>query len=127
MVFHNKEKLYRAVWPQKKKPNFWKKPRNGKMRVSTAAFIDPNGLSVEYGDNRSSQDVIDIMQQFFSGHILSFTVEHCDQVQAVIKHFPTSRSSYHCEVHGSESQKVLSDEQAEELSLKAVIEYSDEL
>ncbi len=125
MVLQNDNKLYRAVWPEKKKPNFWKKSINGVKRISQAAFIDSNGLSVEYAATRSETEVVPIMRSAFSGHIISFTVKQCQEVSAIVRHLPSGRSEYHCEVHGNEKEKVLSDEQADYLAQEALVEYYD--
>ena len=47
-IFRIDEKLYRAVYPPEVMDMFWK--RDGS--VSSAAFEDRNGLSVDRGDYR---------------------------------------------------------------------------
>ena len=62
-TFRNDEMLYRAVYPPDKVAMFWK--RNGLL--SSAAFKDRKGLSVERGYYRSEFDVIESMAGFFEG------------------------------------------------------------
>lgn len=95
--FNSYEKLFRAVYPPTVLPIFWKE--NGK--ISSAAFKDKNGLSVERSHNRSDNAVIKDMLYFFHGHILTVTVKDCENCNAIVKYLPTKRSVYHSEIHGS--------------------------
>ena len=119
--FPENEKLYRAVFPETQRPLFWKK--NGK--VSSAAFKDKNGLSVERGNFRSDENVIQDMKTYFSGSIISVTVEQCAEVNAVVKYLPSSRSKYHSEIHSSNEKILLTDRQAKHLANSAIIEYKE--
>ena len=65
-TFSMDEKLYRAVWPPEIYELFWR--RDGS--VSSAAFADPKGLSVDRGDYRSDADVISDMNKRFTGRII---------------------------------------------------------
>lgn len=118
-TFNDSEKLYRAVYPASYAAMFW--TRDG--RVSSAAFKDKAGLSVERGNFRSDESVIEEMQKFFRGCILSLTVEQCRNVDAVIKYKPTLRSEYHSEIHGSEENALLDPGQRKKLASSAKIEY----
>ena len=106
-TFPDEEKLYRAVFPESYMEMFWK--RDG--TVSSAAFADQEGLSVERGDFREDKKVIEEMQKFFKGCIISLTVEQCRKVNAIIKYKLTKRSRYHSEIHGSEEKPLLSKSQ----------------
>lgn len=119
--FSEKEKLYRAVFPATKYPIFWKK--NGK--VSSAAFKKKDGLSVERGNFRLDKDVIEDMQKFFSGNIISVTVGQCREINAIVKYLPTERSKYHSEIHSSNETILLTDRQAKYLADLSVIEYKE--
>ena len=57
-TFPNCEKLYRAVFPESYMQMFWRKDGT----VSSAAFTDKQGLSVERGDFREDENVISINQ-----------------------------------------------------------------
>ena len=62
-TFPNCEKLYRAVFPESYMQMFWRKDGT----VSSAAFTDKQGLSVERGDFREDENVIEEMRKFFHG------------------------------------------------------------
>ena len=53
-TFEPSEKLYRAVYPPEIADIFWK--RDGS--ISSAAFADPHGLSVDRGDYRDDEVVV---------------------------------------------------------------------
>ena len=118
-TFPNCEKLYRAVFPESYMQMFWRKDGT----VSSAAFTDKQGLSVERGDLREDENVIEEMRKFFHGCIISLTVEQCRDVDAVIKYKPSKRSEYHSEIHGSEEVPLLSKSQRKKLAERAKIEY----
>lgn len=119
-VFVNSEKLYRAVYPQNVRPNFWKE--NG--QISSAVFKKKDGISVERGYFRTDDEVIEEMKKFFpENSYISVNVGQCKQVDAVVKYLPTARSKYHSEIHGSEERVVLSPSQAKHLAKVAKIEY----
>lgn len=117
--FPEKEKLYRAVFPPSHSSMFWKKDGS----LSSAAFADKKGLSVERGDNRNSDVVINEMRKQFTGRIVSVTVKNCNEINAIVKHLPSSRSKYHSEIHGSTEKKLLDKRQRQYLAKKAKIEY----
>lgn len=119
--FTEKEKLYRAVFPETLRPLFWKK--NG--RVSSAAFKDKNGLSVERGNFRLDKDVIQDMKEYFTGSIISVTVGQCREVNAVVKYLPSARSKYHSEIHSSSEKMLLTDRQAKYLADISIIEHKE--
>lgn len=93
--------------------------------MSSAAFKDKNGLSVERGNFRSDKDIIQDMKAYFSGSIISVTVEQCREVNAVVKYLPSSRSKYHSEIHSSNEKILLTDRQAKYLANVAIIEYKE--
>lgn len=118
-TFPNCEKLYRAVFPESYNQMFWRKDGT----VSSAAFTDAEGLSVERGNFREDKNVIEEMQKFFKGCIISLTVEQCKNVNAIVKYKPSKRSEYHSEIHGSEEKPLLSKSQRKKLAAVAKIEY----
>lgn len=103
-VFDDSEKLYRAVYPASYASMFWKKDGS----LSSAAFMDEDGLSVERGYYRGDASVIQEMKKTFKGCIISVTAKECRDVSAVLKYKPTKRSKYHSEIHGSEEDAILS-------------------
>lgn len=120
-AFKSSEKLYRAVFPESYNPMYWRKDGG----VSSAAFRDPDGLSVERGDFRNDEDVIKDMKKFFKGCVVSLTAEQCEDVNAVIRYKPTKRSIYHSEIHGSEDTVMLNASQRKKLASAAKMEYRE--
>lgn len=118
-TFPNCEKLYRAVFPESYNQMFWRKDGT----VSSAAFTDEEGLSVERRNFREDKNVIEEMKKFFKGCIISLTVEQCKNVNAIVKYKPSKRSEYHSEIHGSEEKPLLSKSQRKKLATVAKIEY----
>lgn len=80
-------------------------------------------LSVERGDFREDKKVIEEMQKFFHGCVVSLTVGQCRNVDAIVKYMPSQRSKYHSEIHGSEETPLLSKSQRKKLAAAARIEY----
>lgn len=116
------EKLYRAVYPPSYREMYWKKDGS----ISSAVFKDRKGLSVERGYFRADNDVIEDMKRFFSGCIISFSVQNCEEVSAVVRYKPSQRSQYHSEVHGGQARILLSPSQCKGLARSAKIEYYQE-
>lgn len=116
-TFLDEEVLYRAVYPPELNSMFWKD--NG--HVSSAAFLDKKGLSVERGNFRSDDEVIAEMKKSFIGKIVSVTVNLCRKANAYIIYKPTKRSIFHTEIHGSSQQIVLSASQRRYLSLNCKV------
>lgn len=115
--FKRAEKLYRAVYPPEVMDMFWK--RDGS--ISSAAFADPNGLSVDRGYFRSDTEVIHDMEARFNGHIISLYVRNCLDAGAIVKYLPSRSNIFHSEIHGSPTNLLLSKSQRRFLAGKAVI------
>ena len=115
--FKNTEKLYRAVFPPGVADIFWK--RDGS--ISSAAFADPNGLTVDRGDYRNDEEVVSAMRKKFTGHIISLYVKNCTDIDAVVLYKPSRSNKYHSEIHGSESCVLLSKSQRRYLAVNAQI------
>ncbi len=112
--FFGDEGLYRAVLPTEM---FWKK--NG--RGSSAVFRDKNGLSVDRGDYRSDEEVKADMSKRLSGTIIKVRVSNCLETEALVKYLPSRNNKYHSEIHGSESELILSASQRRHLAMCAQI------
>ena len=115
--FKNTEKLYRAVYPPEIADIFWKKDGS----ISSAAFADPKGLSVDRGDDRSDEEVMLSMQKRFIGHIISLYVKNCADVNAVVLYMPSQFNPYHSEIHGSSTSVILTKTQRLHLAKCATI------
>ena len=118
-TFSMDEKLYRAVWPPEIYELFWR--RDGS--VSSAAFADPKGLSVDRGDYRSDADVISDMNKRFTGRIIRSYVKNCMDTGCLVRYLPSKKNPFHCEIHGSEKTVLLSKQQRFNLSKKAVVVF----
>ena len=116
-IFNDTEKLYRAVYPPEVADIFWKIDGS----ISSAAFADPRGLSVDRGDYRNDNEVIEAMRSRFSGHIISLYVKNCTDVNANVRYLPSSLNPYHSEIHGNETTPLLSKSQRRYLASRAVI------
>lgn len=114
--FSDIEGLYRAIYPPQIADIYWK--ANGQL--SSAAFKDRRGLSVERGAERSDEQVKQHMSLYFTGLIYRVFVKDCNDINAVVKYLPSRNNVYHSEIHGSENQVVLSQSQAKHLAQKAV-------
>ncbi len=115
--FANTEKLYRAIYPPEIADIFWKIDGS----ISSAAFADPKGLSVDRGNYRTDDEVLGSMRSRFKGHIVSLYVKNCTDVNALVKFLPSRSNKYHSEIHGSETLPLLSKSQRRHLARSAVI------
>ena len=116
-VFAPEESLYRAVYPPERAAMFWR--RDGS--VSSAAFADARGLSVERGYQRDSDTVVSSMLTRFSGIIITITAKDCFDTDAVVRYLPSSNNRYHSEIHGSMTVPLLSKSQRLFLARRAKI------
>ena len=115
--FGYEESLYRAVYSPEVAAMFWRK--NGSL--SSAAFADPRGLSVERGYYRDDAEVVAAMHERFTGKIISFIVGAVWAVKAEIIYKPSMYNQYHSEVHGNKTEILLSKEQRYWLARYSVI------
>lgn len=113
--FNDDELLLRAVLSR---PWFWK---DGKL--SSAALKTSNGLSVDRTYDRTLEESIAYMLQNLTGSVVTFTLDDCKSVNALVKYRPT-HNIYHSEIHGSKDNPRLSSPQAKELALRAVVQYT---
>lgn len=79
--FEMGEELYRAVYPPSHPGLFITK----EGKVSSAAFADPKGLSVERGYYREDSVVVEKMKKLFDGCIISVSVQDCSDTNALVK------------------------------------------
>ena len=116
-TFSSSEKLYHAVYPPEIAEMFWR--RDGS--VSSAAFADPKGMSVDRGDYRLDVEVKSDMNKRFIGSIVRLYVKNCRDAGAVVLYLPSRNNPYHSEIHGSDTNILLSKQQRHYLARKAVI------
>ena len=115
--FPDDEKLYRAVYPPNLRELFWKEDGT----LSSAAFLDKNGLSVERGDGCPDCDVAEAMKKRFTGRIVFVSVGDCRSASAIVLYKPSKISIYHSEIHGSPDNPCLSAGQRRSLAKQATV------
>ena len=121
-TFDDDELLYRAVYPPSFNKMYWKEDGT----VSSAAFEDAKGLSVDRGYRRNTDEVVETMRKTFTGYIISVNVQQCKETNAVVKYRPEDYDIYHSEIHGSEDKLLLSKAQRRFLRSVAKIVYNPE-
>lgn len=115
LPFEEKELLCRAVLPCAR---FFLK-HNG--RLSNAAFKDRRGLSVDRQAGRTEEECVRFMKddRGLHGDVYAVTYHDCEAIEALVLPIPTPNDVFHCEIHGSQTQAELFDEQAMALTLVA--------
>ena len=113
-TFSDDEKLYRAVFPPEIADMYWRKDGT----ISSAAFADSKGLSVDRGNYRADKDVKDDMESRFIGRIIRLYVKNCSDIGAAVYYSPSRNNPYHSEIHGSSTSILLSKQQRLYLSKK---------
>lgn len=113
--FEETELLLRAVRPG---DMYWKDGH-----LSSAAFKDKYGLSVNRVYDQKIEEALSVMIKKFSGSIVSVSVSDCNTVFACVKYLPSKDNLYHCEIHQSETIKILNEYQAKHLANVAQILY----
>ena len=116
-TFKDTEKIYRAVYPPETVSMFWREDGH----VSSAAFADPKGLSVDRGNDRTDEDVIADMSKRFNGRFVALYARNCKDVGAALVYLPSKGNPYHSEIHGSENTLLLSKSQRRHLAEKAIV------
>ena len=110
--FEPTEKLFRAVLPE---GIFWREDGT----LTSAAFKDDNGLSVDREGGRSLAEAVAFIQQHLDGQIVWVAVSDCNAKKALVRYLPVEGNAYHSEIHRDEQRKRLSDSQAKYLSRAA--------
>ncbi len=112
--FQDDEKLYRAVLPT---GMYWKEDGS----LSSAAFDDKAGLSVDRGYYRTDEEASAFMRKSGKrGSIFRFLVRDCREKEIVVKYIPLPDNEFHSEVHGSEEKPKLTRSQCRHLARVAV-------
>lgn len=123
--FENNEKLFRRI---PNLPNYIKEDENG-IKISSAAFKDSKGCSVDRQANRKCEV---IQNQFYvrfcnekSGIIAvaDVTFLNCCNINAIVKEKPEENNIFHCEIHRNETQIQLSSSQAKRLAKEANVKF----
>lgn len=115
--------MLRAVLPPEERPLFWHS--NGK--ISAAAFMKRDGLSVDRTMNRTIPESVAFMRKnHLRGPIVGILVPYCNDAEVLLVACPSDHNRYHCEIHGSASRIPLSRVQAAKLAKHAVVWDSDD-
>lgn len=110
---YDEEKLFRAVLPL---DMFIRKDGT----LTSAAFKDSQGLSVDRSGFRSDKEVVDAMRKNkFKGRIVSVTAGYCREINSMPLYKPSRSNIYHSEIHKDEKQVRLSSKQCKELARMA--------
>ena len=90
--------------------------------LSSAAFKDKNGLSVDRTDTRDLlSSALEMRKRKMKSHIFSVSVESCFKVNAYLVYKPSKENINHSEIHSSKYVIKLSDYQAYQLSREASV------
>lgn len=93
--------------------------------ISSAAFKDSKGCSVDKKADRDNSVIYDMFFQRFyntSGSIIAVsnvTVGICYEKEAIVIESPTKENVFHCEIHGSIDKVQLTPSQAKHLARNA--------
>lgn len=104
MEFEKEEKLFRVIRPGSM---FWK----SEGKLSSAAFKDKNGLSVDRAMGRADEAAVSLLENRLKdkGAVVSVKVRQCEKINAVVRYLPIEyekeRNPYHSEIHGSTDKK----------------------
>lgn len=104
------EALFRAVRPDEK---YWRSDGS----LSSAAFKDPHGLSVNRSGNLPLAEAVEIIRAGpLFGTIVYVTVHDCYDVGATVIYAPENENIYHSEIHKDQTTVQLSKGQAKKLA-----------
>lgn len=109
------EKLYRAVLPTK---IFLKEDGS----ISSGAFKDKFGLSVDVQMNRVNNIAVNFIRELRNGIIVSVTSENCKEKNIHYVYCPLEENEYHSELHRDRNTKVLTGSQAKYLAKNCIKE-----
>ncbi|MCR5807768.1 MAG: hypothetical protein K6G68_12150 [Oscillospiraceae bacterium] len=92
----NDEELFRRI---PSNPNMWRDHSTG--QISSAAFKDSQGCSVDRKGNRDSNEIVMMFSQRFTDidAVAVVTVQNCTEVEAIVLEKPEPDNEYHCEIH----------------------------
>ena len=113
-TFDYDEKLFRAVRP---KDPYLKEDGS----ISSAAFKDTNGLSVDRDGGRTISESLLFIKSHLTGIIVWVTYQNCLAIKAIVRYLPIEGNEYHSEIHKDILCPRLTRSQAKYLSKCAVI------
>ena len=109
--FSKDEELLRALWPitHPKGKALWVKDGV----ISTSAFKDPNGCSVDRTAGRDLEEAVSSMRKRFHGSAAVVTVGDCEDKPSVLL---DDDKPYHVQLYRSETEVLLSNDQCFDLA-----------
>lgn len=113
-IFQPTESLLRAVRPG---GMYWKS--NGSL--SSAAFKDKAGLSVDRTGDRSLNDAVAFIRAHLKGTVVYVTVPECETANVKLFYLPLPDNEFHSEIHRDETRAELTTSQAKRLAAIAHI------
>ena len=118
----NTERLYRSIFLQ-----WWNFEQS---QISPAAFIDPNGISVDRAGDRCVEDIITKLQGRFKRlslkAVASLTAGQCRRLNAFVFYSRTKPNLFHSSIWNSETEKLLPMSKAFDLSRAVRFDYIDD-
>ena len=108
--------ILRAVYLASKRLGMW----HGK-RITSAAFKDKRGLSVDRLYDRQVDEGVRYMRTKLHGHIVSVTVNDCNSVSAHLVYCPSPNNIFHSEINGSPDTILSNEDHCLALSRRAVV------
>lgn len=113
-TFKDEEKLYRAVVP---KDMYFKE--NGTL--TSAAFKDSSGCSVDRGDNRTDEEAAIFMKKNLEGEIYRIQVSNCREKEIHIQYEPEEENPYHSALYKNSAKEKMTQGQCKHLASVAVL------
>lgn len=117
------EVLFRAI--KRSQP----KSITRKGKVASALFKDDNGVSVDKGDGRTTEEVIEFMKQYFTKRmkgVVSLKKSDVNFMKACVIPAPTTNDEHHAEIYKDCDKTPVDDKQALYFARHCKIEYWNE-
>lgn len=124
--FKDDERFFRRIPDQ---PTYIKVNENGERTISSAAFKDSAGCSVDRKDDRNAETIRSNLYIRFCQTpagicaVADVSFSDCCDVNAVVKEKPTEDNPFHCEIHRSNTQIQLSSSQAKKLAKNSNVNF----
>lgn len=124
--FKYNERFFRSI-PDL--PNYIKINEKGEQVISSAAFKDSKGCSV---DRQADREPEIIQNQFYARFcksksgicaVADVSFKDCCDADTVVKEKPSKSNPFHCEIHRSDTQIELSRSQLKKLARSANVKF----
>ncbi|MDE7365251.1 MAG: hypothetical protein K2N27_10315 [Ruminococcus sp.] len=124
--FKDVERFFRRIPDQ---PTFVKINENGEKTISSAAFKDQRGCSVDRQADRNCEEVRNqLYVRFYQTKasicaVADVSFKDCCDANALVKEEPLEDNPFHCEIHRSDTQAELSKGQLKKLAQNANVKF----